>query len=235
MSEATPLDRLAAACHIEPGYRDIWQKQHETAAETKRALLEAMGVRADSDRAIEDSLEAITAERASRLLPPVLIRRRSDQLFLPVTTEAGCAEVLTWTFVSEDGAEQTGEAKLADLDVIDRLTIRGETWCRHALPLPVQAPLGYHRCRVILNESRRADTDIIITPERAFLPERLRQGNSVAGVMAPLHGLRSGRNAGIGDFSDLATLATMAAAMGGDFIGINPSHALFPAQPHRIS
>lgn len=235
MSAATPLDRLAAACHIEPGYRDIWQRQHETGVETKRALLGAMGVAADSDGAIEDSLDVIAAETVSRLLPPVLVRRVGDQLVLPVTIQAGRAQRLAWTFVREDGAERTGEARFADLDVIERLTVRGETWLRYALPLPMQAPLGYHRCAVVLDEERRTETEIIITPARAFLPEHLKQGRCVTGLMAPLYGLRSERNAGIGDFSDLVTLATMTASLGGDFIGINPTHALFPGQPHRIS
>jgi len=55
------------------------------------------------------------------------------------------------------------------------------------------------------------------------------------GVTCQLYGLRSRRNQGIGDFEDLAVLGERVAKDGGDFIGINPVHALFTAEPDRCS
>lgn len=57
----------------------------------------------------------------------------------------------------------------------------------------------------------------------------------VWGISLQLYELRSRRNWGIGDFADLATFCDIAAAAGADFVGLNPLHALFLAEPDRCS
>ena len=66
---------------------------------------------------------------------------------------------------------------------------------------------------------------------RCFLPECQRGW----GIAAQLYSLRSARNWGIGDFTDLQRLVELAAAAGADFVGVNPLHAVYAADPTRIS
>lgn len=76
----------------------------------------------------------------------------------------------------------------------------------------------------------------IAAPRRArcFVPDWFARGRAW-GVTCQLYGLRSVRNHGVGDFEDLARLAERAARDGADFIGVNPVHALFTADPERCS
>ncbi len=54
-------------------------------------------------------------------------------------------------------------------------------------------------------------------------------------IATQLYGIRSGRNWGHGDFSDLLALIDMAAEVGAAGIGINPIHALKAGEPQEAS
>jgi 4-alpha-glucanotransferase len=69
---------------------------------------------------------------------------------------------------------------------------------------------------------------------QCFVPGWLADGRAW-GITCQLYGLKSTRNWGIGDFADLARLAELAAASGADFVGMNPLHAQFLADPSRFS
>jgi 4-alpha-glucanotransferase len=65
--------------------------------------------------------------------------------------------------------------------------------------------------------------DTAVTPQRAFQGD----GRRLWAIAVQLYALRSQRNWGHGDFTDLAQLVALAAARGVAAIGLNPLHALF--------
>ncbi len=97
-----------------------------------------------------------------------------------------------------------------------------------------------HDAGVLLDELMAAERAIPALPaeaiaQRCHLPAVLADGGRLWGLSVQLYGLRSRRNWGIGDFTDLALLVDRVAAAGGAFIGLNPLHALFPDAPAHIS
>lgn len=72
---------------------------------------------------------------------------------------------------------------------------------------------------------------LIVAPKTVYQPQMLSDGLRMNGLTTHLYSLRSARNWGIGDFTDLADLMVFAAAQNLDFVGINPLHALFTSRP----
>ncbi|MEY4376425.1 MAG: hypothetical protein RJB26_975, partial [Pseudomonadota bacterium] len=70
---------------------------------------------------------------------------------------------------------------------------------------------------------------------RCHVPPALEGGGKWWGVTAQLYSLRSAGDWGLGDFGTLRELVRHAAAAGAAFIGLNPLHALFPADPAHVS
>lgn len=65
--------------------------------------------------------------------------------------------------------------------------------------------------------------DMIVVPVRAYVPEELER-EPAWGIAAQLYSLRSSGNDGIGDFTDLATLAVLAQRSGASAVALNPLH-----------
>ena len=149
-------------------------------------------------------------------LPPVFVHRQgSGPIHLPLRP---VGRELRWTLECRDGP-RGGEID----SHADRIVIEDEL------------PLGYHQLTLRSEGAGIASCTLIIAPPQAFLPPLLRDGSRLWGLATQLFTLRSDRNWGIGDFTDLADLVQRAATQGVAAIGLTPLHALFPDEPDRCS
>lgn len=85
-------------------------------------------------------------------------------------------------------------------------------------------PVGYHRV-----EHNGWQVFLLAAPDQLPPPPRR------WGVTVPLFSLWEGRQSGIGSYSQLGDLAEGVAKAGASFLGINPIHAGFPADPGNYS
>jgi (1->4)-alpha-D-glucan 1-alpha-D-glucosylmutase len=228
------LEKLASLYGVEPGYHDVWGAWHAVSEATLVAILAAMGVDARSPAL---ALEACERRRAAERLPRAVVRRAADlrhgvRVQLP---QSALARALAWRIVEENGDWR--EERFDPFMLAQAGEVRGETEPVHAfvLPLPSDLPAGYHRLDILENGVASASASLVIAPQSCYLPPQIAAGARLWGCTLQLYGVRSRRNAGIGDFTDLRHCAEIWAERGAAFVGTNPLHALSLHDAERSS
>ncbi len=232
MTDPGLIEWLRQLRGIERGYTDYRGQPQQVSEHSIERLLEAMG----HDLADESALWARARELDERpwrqVLPPVVVRRLARDRHIPFTVMQPLLPRLRWRIRMEDGALREGEIKLPTLPVLGERVLDDVGFSRLAFELPSDLPLGYHRLRLETPEGDPlGETRLILAPERCYEPPAVAEGRRLWGVALQLYSVRSRRNWGVGDFTDLAMLASETGAMGADLLGLNPLHALFPADP----
>lgn len=230
------LDRAAALCGIEPEYWDIFGKHHVTTAEAKQAILRAMGWPANSSAELESALAEYERADWRRLAPRTVVAHANDAVAIDLhLPQDKLGENIEFVVRREGGAEEAFPAHAGDLPIEQSKAIDGHTWVRMRARIPAALPPGYHEIETrCAGES--AVTRYIATPEHAFRHDGLTDGARTAGVAIALYGLRSERNWGCGDFTDLYALIDWAADdLCASFIGLNPLHAIHNRRPFNTS
>lgn len=225
------LDELARRCGIQESALDARGNQHITTPEMKRALLEAMRLDVSDDASTQAALEKLEAREWDRALPPVLVvYSEGAPINVPVTLPAD-TENVQWTLTAEDGTETSGAARFSDMKRLGSRNHNGLKLKRRSLVLPDEVPWGYHQ--FCLADSGEEPTKLIVSPGKCWLPDPC--DGHFWGLAVQLYLLRSKHNWGIGDFTDLRELVTLAKGRGADCIGLNPLHAMFLDRPADAS
>jgi len=231
MSES--LRRLAAAHGIAAEYHDAWGHLHRAPDDVLRALLAAMRIDAASEPQIAAALAGIARTQCGQCLPPMTVVRAGERpwqlrVHLPARVAQGRLE---WRVVAEDEAELRSPIRSISV----RSGLPDERCVAVELELDVALPTGYHDLELRANGASVAHGTLAVAPPACYRPSRLQDGGRAWGVALQLYGVRSARNWGIGDFSDLADVVAQCGAQGADVVGVNPLHALFPHNPAHAS
>ncbi len=244
-NEQQSLANLAAACGIQRSYFDVYGNVHEMSLKTIKQMLVAMGVEVNSP---EQALQRLEERSWTRLAEPVLVestgRLPSEFLFqVPIHGSAG--EQLSRNFrvrlvvTGETGTSMTYPYEPEQLTFKESRNIDATTYERWGLPFPEGLSHGYYRFSLSValeKEEYQQTISVALCPERAYLPPALRVDGKRAGIAIFLYGLRSQRNWGVGDFTDLKEFIRWAIeSLHVDVIGLNPLHATSNRRPYNIS
>lgn len=207
--DAKALAELGAQYGLGESYYDFRGQYRVFSAAARLSILKALGATGD------------------RPQPASVWVRTEHESFCDLALAASAADA----HVQVQVTLETGQPILAthELSALQRINSN-----RYRVPLP-DLPLGYHQWSVRIDDELHAQGALIITPTRCYEPPTMQQGQRLWGLSLQLYTLRSANNWGIGDFADLAELIRAAQPLGCNTIGLNPLHALRPADAGSIS
>ena len=230
------LQQLVEMRGIETQYVDAWGKPATIAESSKAKLLNTLGYDTSSDEKIQSQItQDIQSVWLSVLNPVQVVRSHetinlavrlpielvNDEHVFEITLENG--EILAHSFIPVD-QEMTTMAHIDDVEFHE-----------YVVALPLDLPLGYHDVALTADGDQLGTSRIIVAPQACYTPDEIKAGKKIWGLSVQLYCVRSEKNWGIGDFTDLGLLIQKAASVGADFIGLNPIHALYPANPNACS
>lgn len=233
--DALLIQRLAELRGIGDAYHDYRGELKYFSPQTKQGLLRAMGCAVDDPAALALELSQLELARWRKFLPPVAAAHGARiGIDINVTAREFGAS-LTWCVHFEDGSRRDGVISTADCPEIWRGEVEGSWITRRHFALPFDLPPGYHELEAKIAAAAADRCLLIISPPQCFEPASILAGRRLWGIAVQLYSLRSRDNWGIGDFNDLQMLVRWVASRGAGFVGLNPLHALAPADPERSS
>lgn len=228
MSSCDAVAKVASLANISDHYINAWGTEAKVSDTTIFKLLNAMGYDTSSPDAL---LHSADKHHSKDVLEPVLVFSQGMVINVPLALQSSARPSdFSWRMTTEQG--QVLEGYLQSQVVADR---RDEGKGLEFL-IPGDLPLGYHTLELFRKRRKTPYVaSIIMTPPACYKQPSLNDGLKMWGPSIQLYSLRSAHNWGMGDFGDLKQLVSEVAARGGDFVGLNPIHALFPANPEAAS
>ncbi len=220
VSARPALRALAKYVGILPEYVDQTGVVRRASDATRIALLAAMGLEADTERRARAARLALQTAVAQRTLAPARVVAAAQARVLPLGKRRPRAARGRWRLEVTDERGDTrrseGTARAGNLAA--------------GLRLPFAPTPGYYHVTLHFGTAATehiAEQMLVVTPGRCTTHADLGLvGPGVYGLLANLYTLRSARNWGAGDFTDLCDLVGFAGAHGAAFVGVNPLHAL---------
>ena len=230
------LQQLVEMRGIETQYVDAWGKPATIAESSKAKLLNTLGYDTSSDEKIQSQITQDIKSVWLSPLNPVQVVRNTQEINLAVRLPIELVnDDHTLTVTCENGDVLTHQFTPVDQEMTTMAHIDDVEFHEYVLTLPLDLPLGYHDVALSADDDEFARSRLIVAPEACYTPKEIKEGKKIWGLSVQLYCVRSEKNWGIGDFSDLALLIEKAAGVGADFIGLNPIHALYPANPNACS
>ncbi len=217
---------LASNAGLEVEYWGWRGEKEQVSPETLAAVLDALGLSADTDDEVAASTVAFEERPWRRTVPACTTVRAGSSASVFVHVPHGSS--VTAEVRLEDGTVR----QLEQLDNwVDPRSIDGALVGRATFAVPTDLPTGWHSIAASVGAGAAAVEEsesgtLIVVPTTTPWPEQRSWG-----LFTQLYQLRSSTSWGMGDLRDLSVLTAWGAEREADFVLVNPLNANPPVSP----
>lgn len=207
------------------------EKNNIVSDEVLRFFIKNMGYDAKDDAEIEASLKRLHKKRWQRTMEAIYVVEEDDKEFDVVLSDEEFASVVAVSIAPE------GTQDYKPLAVSWREVERNEdgrtVLVKKVARVDETVDLGYYDVKVktIKGDYR---TILAVAPKQCYALNK-KGKEKIFGFALQLYALKSRRDWGVGDFTDLMDMVNILANSGGDIIGLNPLNVLQHSYPETAS
>lgn len=227
------LEILAEKLGIATSFLDGSQerKEHLVDEKTIRFFAEKMGYKAGTEEEIQNSILQYDKKRWQQSLEKIYVVDQENvkfDLVIPAEYQTGKFSVLL-----SPSKQQNYSPVSFEIFNTEEYQLIGKTrYVRLQFVITEHLDIGYYDLELQV-ENKHYKSLLAICPKTCWQNEALNK--KTWGFAIQLYSLRSERNWGVGDFTDLKNFAQMAAKSGADIIGLNPLNVLCHDYPENAS
>jgi 4-alpha-glucanotransferase len=246
MKATREFNALLRDCSVQAAYEDVMGRRRRASVDALLALLQSMGVEISAPDKASKILRARQHVRSLRGIEPVHVAWNGVLRPLVITLPSAFGGGRIDYHIDCGSRAIEGSVKFDSLPLADGGD-RSSDFVSRKLQLPQTFPQGYHRFRINA-EGRWLESLIVSAPRRAFIRDETTfateeshrangqaVGHRALGVFLPLYALRTTRDWGVGDFTDLGSLMEWVGRLGGSDLGTLPFLAAFLDEPFESS
>ena len=189
------------------------------------------GVDVSSDQKIKEELQKLTDAAYKQTVQPIYVVRQNALAIDVCLKQKDAAEKIELTAKRKD--DENAKTLSIEFSKIEEKKIGNTTYDKLRLQIKENLEIGYYDLE-LKNGKHTYHTTLAVAPEKCYTTADV-ESAKLWGFTLQLYSLKSKRNWGIGDFSDLKDFARIAAGLGADIIGLNPINALFHDFPENAS
>ncbi len=222
-------EKLGISTHFSDAGKN--RKEYDVSEKLLVFMAEKMGYKASTPEEIESSIEAVDKRRWQQSLEKIYVVEQGDVRFDLVVP----ADYASEDFALNLTSKYCTVPEPMSFEVINDEEYRliGKTkYVRLKFVITSELEIGYYDVDLQVG-FKHYKTTLAVAPKHCWQNEALK--HRLWGYAIQLYSLKSDRNWGVGDFTDLANFVKLSAQSGADIIGINPLNVLSHDYPENAS
>ena len=207
------------------------RKKYVIDDDTVKYFVKKLGYNADSGEDVEHSLEKFENRRWQETLEPVYVVEQGNLVFDIVTPESDRNSIVSITAENR----QNGKSFSVSSHVVgtEEREIHHSRYVRQTCKIDMDLEVGYYDLFVEINDKKHKSV-LAVAPVKCYQNSAMDNGR-LWGYTLQLYAVKSARNWGVGDFTDLKNFVDVCANSGGNVIGLNPLNILEHNFPENAS